>query len=251
MKAQGWALTDVGRKRSHNEDSFLCNNSLGLFAVADGMGGHLGGERASSMAVELLETEIDNVIGTESAPLPSQAANQAALDRAISTATRSIWETAQKEPDYQGMGTTLTSLLFHGQEATIAHVGDSRAYRFRDGNVEQLTDDHSWIAEQIRAGLIEPHDALASRFKNIITRSVGFEPKAEPDFVSIEVLPGDCFVLCSDGLSNHVREDELVRVLESNFYADAPGVLVDLANQGGGDDNITVVTVYVGNTETR
>jgi len=170
MKARGWALTDVGLKRDHNEDSFLCNDGIGLYAVADGMGGHLGGERASSMAVEILEREIDRGVAMgvtdTSDDLPTNPSGNGvhpiagALRQAVTEATKAIWENAQREPECQGMGTTLTGMLFHGGKASIVHVGDSRAYLYRHGKVRQLTDDHSWIAEQVRAGLLDPNDAL-------------------------------------------------------------------------------------------
>jgi len=129
----------------------------------------------------------------------------------------------------------------------LSHVGDSRAYLYRDGRARQLTEDHSWIQEQVRAGLISPEEAKESRFRNIITRSVGFEPSVEPDLAGIAVQAGDCFVLCSDGLSNYLTIDELGQVLTGHFYRDVAKVFVDLANQRGGDDNVTCLVVYAGN----
>lgn len=261
MKPSGWATTDVGRKRDHNEDSFLFNNEIGLYAVADGMGGHLGGERASRMAVELLEQEITLALAGPLRDAPEAAeqnsvaagpttANMAAqaMREATARAARSIYDSAQIDAEHAGMGTTLTSVFFHKEHITICHVGDSRAYVYRDGHVRQLTEDHSWIQEQVRAGLLSPDDALASRFRNIITRSVGFEPTVEPDLVTLPVEAGDCYLLCSDGLSNYVSTEEIGRVLTAHFYRDAPSVLVDMANERGGDDNITCVVVYVANT---
>jgi protein phosphatase len=145
------------------------------------------------------------------------------------------------------MGTTLTTLLFHGARACLAHVGDSRAYLYRDGRVEQISEDHSWINEQVKAGFLSEEEARGSKFKHIITRSVGFERDVSVDTLSVPVLMGDCYLLCSDGLSNYVDEDELARLLSTHYYSHLPGILVELANERGGDDNITVILVYVAN----
>jgi protein phosphatase len=254
MRITGWGASDVGRKRAHNEDSLLCNNDLRLYAVADGMGGHLGGERASRMAVEILEREIGEVHKSgvlTAAPEPSTTGQShpvnALLRQAVVEADRHIYEAAMANPELTGMGTTLTALLFSDGYVHLSHVGDSRAYLYRDGRARQLTEDHSWIQEQVRAGLISPEEAKESRFRNIITRSVGFEPSVEPDLAGIAVQAGDCFVLCSDGLSNYLTIDELGQVLTGHFYRDVAKVFVDLANQRGGDDNVTCLVVYAGN----
>jgi serine/threonine protein phosphatase PrpC len=257
MKTRGWAITDVGRKRDHNEDSFLCNDVLGLYAVADGMGGHLGGERASRMAVEIVEREMGKALAaglltsgadpaaTRDPDDPHPVA--AALRTTTGVAARAIYEAAHADAQHMGMGTTLTSALFHDEHLTLCHVGDSRAYVFRDGHCRQLTEDHSWIQEQVRAGLLSPDDAMVSRFRNIITRSVGFEPGVEPDLLTVPVEAGDCFLLCSDGLSNHLTAEEIGGVLTERFYADAGPALVAMANDRGGDDNITCVVIYAAN----
>jgi protein phosphatase len=145
------------------------------------------------------------------------------------------------------MGTTLTGLCFHGGSVTLCHVGDSRAYLFRDGRARQLTEDHSWVQEQVRAGLVSADDVLVSRFRNIITRSVGFEPTVSPDVLTMLVETGDCFLLCSDGLCNYLSPEELGVVLGEHFYGEAGSALVTIANERGGDDNITCVIVYVAN----
>jgi serine/threonine protein phosphatase PrpC len=256
MKARGWATTDVGLKRDHNEDSYLCNEAAGLFAVADGMGGHLGGERASHLAVEILEREIEPQAeklrqGNGGAGGGSGDGELDGVAAALRTATRNagaaIHAEADQNPDLNGMGTTLTSAFFHGDQITICHVGDSRVYLFRDGRARLLTEDHSWIQEQIKAGLVLPEDAIVARFRNIITRSVGFEPTVEPDLLTLPVELGDCYVICSDGLSNYLEEKDIAEVLGSCFYGEAGPVFVDLANQRGGDDNITCVVVYIAN----
>jgi serine/threonine protein phosphatase PrpC len=244
MRARGWAITDVGLRRNHNEDSILCNDRLALYAVADGMGGHQGGDRASRMAVDVLEQEVEKEASLRAAG-PEQVAR--ALGAIAGKAAQSIHDVAQQEPRLAGMGTTLTALMIQEGHATICHVGDSRAYLYRDGRARQLTEDHSWIQEQIRAGLLSPQDALASRFRNIITRSVGFERTVQPDLLTLAVEPGDCFLVCSDGLSNYLSTEELGRALSAHFYGEAPQALVDLANDRGGDDNISCVVVYLAN----
>jgi protein phosphatase len=243
MKPRGWSATDVGQKREHNEDSLLCNDALGLYAVADGMGGHQGGEQASRMAVEVLEREM-------AVRLASPAPVAEAMREATILASQAIYESAQASPEQAGMGTTLTGLCFHDGTLTLCHVGDSRAYLLRDGRARQLTEDHSWIQEQVRAGLLSPGDAIVSRFRNIITRSVGFEPTVTPDLLTMPVEAGDCYLICSDGLSNYLSVDEIGRVLGTQFYGEAGQALVEIANERGGDDNITCVVVYIANTLT-
>jgi protein phosphatase len=255
MKLISWGLSDVGRKRDHNEDSYIVRPGDGLFIVADGMGGHLGGDRASRMAVDLMTEEVERTLLGDAAaaatPPVAQAPEEAPAALALRAAARAagaaIYEVAQSDEHLQGMGTTLTALLFRHGRAHVAHVGDSRAYLFRDGRVEQLTEDHSWIAEQVRAGLLSEEEARDSKFKHIITRSVGFERDVQVDISAVPVLMGDCYVVCSDGLSNFVEADELAHIMTGAFYSRVPEMLVDLANERGGDDNITVVLVYVGN----
>jgi protein phosphatase len=205
--------------------------------------------------VEILEREIGpraaglRVANGGAPPRPEGAPHPvaSAMREATQRAAAAIYAEAQNQPERTGMGTTLTATLFHGADVSICHVGDSRAYLYRDGRARQLTEDHSWIQEQIRAGLVAPEDAIVSRFRNIITRSVGFEPGVEPDLLTVPVEAGDCFVLCSDGLSNYLSEQEIAEVLTKRFYGEAGAALVDLANERGGDDNITCVLVYVAN----
>jgi protein phosphatase len=244
----------VGRKRHHNEDSFLCNNQICLYAVADGMGGHLGGERASRMAIDIIERELQiawqaGLLAGGGAPAQAGELNlvTALLRSAVIEADRNIYEAAMANPSLSGMGTTLTALLFCGGYVHLGHVGDSRAYLYRNGKARQLTEDHSWIQEQVRAGLLSPEEAKESRFRNIITRSVGFEPSVEPDLVGLPVQAGDCYLICSDGLSNYISVDEVGQVLTGHFYRDVAPVFVDMANERGGDDNVTCLVVYAGN----
>lgn len=307
MKRISWSLSDVGRKRDHNEDSFLVDDKLALYVVADGMGGHQGGDHASRMAVEVLRREVEKAGEFEAAAqkliaedpslavtpldttvpgaptaaggngagsngsngaardpsketmpyapgedtLPLKVAPQSAaatvLRAAARVAGRAIFDAAQADPRLSGMGTTLTSLLFYKERAHLAHVGDSRAFLFRDGRIEQITEDHSWIAEQVKAGVMTEAEAKESKFRHIITRSVGFEREVDVDLLGVPVLPGDCFLMCSDGMSNYIEAEEIGRILASTYYRKVPQLLVDLANDRGGDDNITVVLVYIAN----
>jgi len=255
MKLVSWGLSDVGRKRDHNEDAYVVRPDRGLFIVADGMGGHLGGDRASRMAVDVVAEEIERTLvqnGAFQCPKapqlpPEEAPAAVALRAATRAAGAAIYDVAQGDDRLQGMGTTLTALLFCNSRVHVAHVGDSRAYLFRDGQVVQLTEDHSWIAEQVRAGLLTEEEAKESKFKHIITRSVGFERDVQVDISAVPVLMGDCYLICSDGLSNLVEAKEMARILAANYYSRVPELLVDLANARGGDDNITVVLVYVAN----
>jgi protein phosphatase len=246
MKLTPYSLTDVGRKRDHNEDSFLVRDDVGLFAVADGMGGHQAGERASRMALDKLAQILKR---------PDNGADRddvlARLRDATQAAGAAIFDAAQADPSLAGMGTTMTALWFHGGRAYLAHVGDSRAYLFRDGRTQQLSDDHSWVSEQVRAGMMSEEEAKESKFRHIITRSVGFEREVLVDGAAIPVQAGDCYLICSDGLSNYVEGDELARILTARFYRDVPRLLVELANDRGGDDNITVVLVHVANDGPR
>lgn len=241
------AQTDVGQVREQNEDAHLVKEDLGLCVVADGMGGHLGGHTASSIAVATIgnttegnrEALVDGstVMPLESSPVPRL------LAESIRDASAAIFEAAQDNADLQGMGTTVTALLVLSGRAFVGHVGDSRCYLQRGHAIIQLTDDHSLVNEQINAGLITKEQARASRLKNIITRSVGFEKDVAVDTLALPVQIGDKFVLCSDGLANFADDTEIGLALATMPLESASKFLVDLANQRGGDDNITVVCV--------
>ena len=248
MRLFAWGVSDVGRKRDHNEDSYLVVPPLGLFAVADGMGGHQAGEKASRMAVEIVEREVKEAEGQKG--LDGEGAAKT-IKSAAQRAGAAIFDAAQADPEMSGMGTTLTALLVHGGRAHVAHVGDSRCYLYRDGKCQQLTDDHSWVSEQVRAGLLSQEEARESKFKHIITRSVGFERDVLVDANAVAVQPGDCFVLCSDGLSNYMEGDEIAKVMTAHFYKQVPALLIALANDRGGEDNVTVVLVHAANDAAR
>jgi protein phosphatase len=249
LKAVSAGLTDVGRKRNHNEDSYLVDEELQLFVVADGMGGHAGGGTASRIAVETIDKEMraakvaDGVspFATETplqdSPLPEFLRN------AVEKACLEIFRQAQEDPRLAGMGTTVISLCVRGEHALFAHVGDSRAYLVRGDLIQQISEDHSLVNEQIKAGMITPEEAKHSRYKNIITRSVGFEEEVQVDVMGIVTRPGDAFILCSDGLANLVEDQEIQQVVSVSEPPEAAKKLVDLANERGGDDNITVIVV--------
>lgn len=165
----------------------------------------------------------------------------------VRRASSQIFEAAWQKPDLRGMGTTLTAVLLHAGKAHLVHAGDSRCYMFRDGQLRQLSDDHSWIAEQLKAGAISEAEAKSSRFRHVITKSIGFERDIDAELKSVPVSPGDCFLLCSDGMSNYVEHGELERIIAMTWYRSLPQRLIELANDRGGDDNITVVVGLVSN----
>lgn len=252
-------LTDVGRKREANEDSFIIEEGVGLYMVADGMGGHQGGGTASKMAVETVAEMLQNAKQLTPDPFTDGSdLEKAALPdhfrQAVEAACYRIFHRAREEPTLAGMGTTACALVIRESQreghvdAFVAHVGDSRLYIFRGDTVQQVSEDHSLVEEQVRAGVLTREEAEHSRFKNIITRSVGFEEDVLVDVMGLWALPGDVFLICSDGLSNYFSPEEFHR-----FVLDHPGdqlqqlpkTLIDAANARGGEDNITAVVVRV------
>ena len=239
------AKTDLGRVRENNEDKFdffepedpsvLATKGC-FYAVADGMGGHSAGQIACEMALK-------TVIATYYAS-PS-AETESCLRQAVIEANSLIYETAQAVPDQQGMGTTLTAVIVLEDRLTIAQVGDSRAYLLRDRQITQLTDDHSWVAEQVRLGTMTLAEAQVSPFRNIITRSIGTAAAVEPDVFTHDLQVGDTLVLCSDGLSGHLEPFEIQSVAEQHSPSAAALSLVEAANERGGRDNITAVVLAV------
>jgi protein phosphatase len=221
--------TDVGRQRDANEDALLV--SPPFFAVADGMGGAKAGEVASHLALDAFE-EAD---GGDDSP-------EGRLARIARDANRRIYELASKDEARRGMGTTLTAAMVTGREVSIGHVGDSRAYRLRDGQLEQLTKDHSLVAELERRGEISAEAAESHPQRSIITRALGPEPDVEVDTYTISGRPGDVYLLCSDGLTSMVPDEEVASILRAAANLDEGAVaLVRSANQSGGKDNVTVV----------
>ncbi|MFT3707507.1 MAG: Stp1/IreP family PP2C-type Ser/Thr phosphatase [Archangium sp.] len=250
FKAVSAGLTDVGRKRNHNEDSYLIDEELQLYVVADGMGGHAGGGTASRIAVETIDQEMRGAKKAPEAPFASDTLLQDSplpefLRGSVEKACAAIFKAAQEDPRLAGMGTTVITLCVKGENALFAHVGDSRAYLVRGDLIQQVSEDHSLVNEQIKAGMITPEEAKHSRYKNIITRSVGFEEEVQVDVMGLVTKPGDFFILCSDGLANLVEDREIREIVSGNPLKEAPKKLIELANERGGDDNITVIVVTV------
>jgi protein phosphatase len=242
--------TDVGQRRDHNEDSFVVDEDLSLFVVADGMGGHAGGGTASRLAVESIQARMSKARAAQpdlfkKAATLEESPLREVLRDAVEAACRDIFRAAQGDPALAGMGTTVTAVAMAGPSTFVAHVGDSRCYLARRGRIYQVSEDHSLVNEQLKAGAITADEARHSRLKNIITRSVGFEADVTVDLMGLEAAPGDRLVLCCDGLSNMVEDEEILEVVEKTPVAEAPRRLIELANERGGDDNITVIVVHV------
>lgn len=227
------AATDAGRVRSGNEDRFLARSPL--FAVADGMGGHLAGEVASQLAMDGISEVAD----------AGPVLDESRLVSAIEGANSVIRRQARDHPELSGMGTTCTAVVITDR-IRIAHVGDSRAYRFRDGRLDQLTRDHTLVASLVAEGIIDPDEARTDGRRNIITRALGADDEVRVDRLETDVAPGDRLMLCTDGLHGQVDDAAIAAVLaEATSPDDAAERLVDLANAAGGDDNVTVVVVDI------
>ena len=243
-----WAATDVGQVRDHNEDNFLVDKVLHLFVVADGMGGHAAGEIASEIAVktmrEVVRQNKDLVDAyREGSQIASTRDVLSLLEHAVQKACAEIHDLAEREPEKRGMGTTLSALLVIDNRGFIAHVGDSRIYLTRGVRVIQLTEDHSLINELIKRGKLAAADAEDSPYKNAVTRAVGVYESVEVDTIDFDVLPGDQFLLASDGLTGYLKDEEIPAMIEGDRVEDIPALFIDLANERGGKDNITAIFV--------
>jgi protein phosphatase len=231
------ALTDTGRKRRHNEDVYVVDPPI--FAIADGMGGANAGEVAAALAADALRGEGGS--GEES------------LVTLIQEANRRVYERAAEDTAKSGMGTTMTVALLEDGQVRIGHVGDSRAYLIRDGELSQLTDDHSLVGELVRSGKLTPEDAETHPQRSVITRVLGTDPEVDVDTITIETRSGDVFLLCSDGLYSMVGNDRILELVERNRrdLDAAAKALVAAANRGGGDDNITVVAFEIASPDEK
>jgi serine/threonine protein phosphatase PrpC len=232
------AVTDRGRKRPSNEDAYGFSNEHGAYVVCDGMGGAAAGEIASALAVEEAMRVLSARLGDECAS-PRMAAEEA-----VFVANEAIYNRAQRNPRLSGMGTTLVGLLVRERRVWVVNIGDSRCYRLRDRSLQQLTDDHSLVEEQVRMGRMSHSEALRSPLRNVITRALGTQGSVTPDIIELESEPGDLFMLCSDGLTRELN-DELI---ESLLGLDLPleglcARLVNAAKKAGGHDNITCLLV--------
>ena len=229
------ARTHIGKVRSSNQDAILvCPGKYGVYGVADGMGGHKAGDVASKIAVAVVERALKNERPTISL-----------LRKAIEEANQAIYEEQLANPDYSGMGTTMTVIWEDEDRILLGHVGDSRAYRVRNNAISQVSLDHSMVAEMVRRGLITEDEARVHPYRNIITRALGTAPTINVDVKELEKAPGDLYLLCSDGLSEYVHPNRMNEVLRKYSLENAADVLLNLALEGGGRDNISVVLAEV------
>lgn len=245
MKWMVSATTDRGLQRPTNEDAHRCRPEVGLFLVADGMGGHAAGEIASTMAADIVEHATVEALEAG----PTAAPIETVLCGAIRQAHDAILDHAAREPEKSGMGTTLTALLLHAETATfhIAHVGDSRAYRLRSGRLSQLTTDHTWVQQQVELGRLTALEARTHPLSSVLTHALGASgPAPEPDVVCGDLAVDDLFLLCTDGLSGMIDDADLTALLDRPIPLETIAAqLIDAANLRGGVDNITVVLVRV------
>jgi serine/threonine protein phosphatase PrpC len=234
--------TDIGMVRDTNQDAFkivALGTGAGLALVCDGMGGARGGDTASSIA----KTVITDTIREKYQEIMGADAAKTLIREAILEANHAIHQTAKEKPEFSGMGTTVVAALLHQNHAYVAHVGDSRLYMFHEGELSQLTRDHSFVQEMVDRGELSESEARVHPGKNIITRAVGVHWDVEIDVHTVELNPGDRLLLCTDGLSNLCTDEEIARVLQDLTIEEAAETLIRMANQGGGHDNITVVIV--------
>jgi protein phosphatase len=243
--------TDSGMVRTHNEDSIIVDAASGFVVLADGMGGYNAGEVASGIATAMLGTSLKQVLdGAEPGRIEPESSETLAvkiLREQIAGANASIYQAAKSQPQYAGMGTTLVVGLFYDNYLSVAHIGDSRLYRLRQDEFRQITRDHSLLQEQIDSGMITEEMARLSQNKNLVTRALGIDPEVEPEIHTYEVEAGDVYLLCSDGLSDMVEDDEIhltVSSLQANVQL-ASQQLVQMANDNGGRDNVSVILVRV------
>jgi serine/threonine protein phosphatase PrpC len=243
-------LSDVGRRRVSNEDSLFFDDEMGLYAVADGMGGHAAGEVASQEAIDTVRGMVRQGEGLLRAVEAGDHSPEALwrvgrlLESAVQAATYMVFGIAQSDPEQAGMGTTLSALLLCGPFGVTAQVGDSRVYMIRDGQVNQLTEDHTLIAWQLKQGIISQNEAALSPHKNVITRAVGSREYVQVDTHFFRVEPGDTFMLCSDGLHGYLRDEEIPGIVALGPDT-AVRHFVHTANLRGGRDNITTIVVAV------
>jgi protein phosphatase len=244
-------FTDTGRIRQNNEDSIGYDSALGLLVLADGMGGHLGGEVASTLSVdsiiERVQQQLPSLSNGQLDPASGYALETICLQQAIQNANELIYEQSNQNSDLRGMGTTIVVMLFYDNRFSLAHIGDSRCYRYRGEKLEQITKDHSLLQELIDRGFYTPEEARHSLNKNLVTKALGIDPTIVPDLQEEIVLKNDIYLLCSDGLTDLI-EDEHIRLTIQQFsdnLEEAAKQLITKANQNGGKDNISVVLCRV------
>ena len=241
MKLELTCATDTGRQRTNNEDSAAVDEASALIILADGMGGYNAGEVASGMATSFIKAELGRWLA-EASESAADSDVRRAIDICVDNANRAIFNAANSNPQYAGMGTTLVVGVFRGSRLLLCHVGDSRGYRLRAGRLTQITHDHSLLQEQIDAGLISAEQAAFSANKNLVTRAVGVEDTVLTETHVHEVLPDDIYLLCSDGLSDMLADETIGQLLQScEILPEAAAALIAAANDAGGKDNIAVV----------
>ena len=245
MSFEYFHAIDTGRARSNNEDSVAVDETTSLAVLADGMGGYNAGEVASNMATSFIKAELGRWL-SEAASRASDIEVRRAMDICVDNANRAIFNAANANPQYAGMGTTLVVAVFRDDQLRLGHVGDSRAYRWRGGQLSQITRDHSLLQEQIDAGLITPEQAAFSANKNLVTRAVGVEDTVLLETHLHEMQPGDVYLMCSDGLSDMLDDAMISRLLQTHeSLSAAGGALIAAANEAGGKDNIALILVRV------
>lgn len=246
-----FSQTHPGMVRSHNEDSVACEPAYGLVVLADGMGGYNAGEVASGIAVSVVVTEVSHSLQDASPidrdEISGEELGVMLLRNNIQKANASIFHAAESQPQYSGMGTTIVSGMFYDNRVVVGHVGDSRMYRLRGEVLETVTRDHSLLQEQIDGGIISVEDARLSKNKNLVTRAVGIDAQVVPEIHVLDVLVGDVYLLCSDGLNDMVEDEDMQSTLYAlqNNLPLAAGQLIQMANDNGGRDNISVILVKV------
>jgi protein phosphatase len=250
LEAKACGLSDVGMIRTHNEDCFEIDSERQLFVVADGMGGHSHGEIASRIAVESIRDFVDRALSQDNTwPFAYEASYQRhsnALKSAIRLAHDSVLGAIQRDGALHGMGTTVAGFLLDRGTAAVAHVGDSRVYRLRGDRLDRLTQDHTWVNEQVIAGFLSEEQARSHPLKNVVTRALGGEAEVEVDLREIDVEAGDLYLLCSDGLTTMLSDEEIQQMaIERRSLDELCRRLVRRANARGGLDNITVLTVQI------
>ncbi len=251
MRVEVGARTDVGRVRTNNEDSFRLVLALNLFIVSDGMGGEAHGELASALAVQTVAAHCQESLNNPSATFfggrrPDLSEKTNRLLSAVHLANQKVHESARSNPTQRGMGATILAAWLDGQRLSLVHVGDSRAYLLRSGTLEQLTADHSLVAEQVRRGILTPQQAESSNMQSVLIRALGTQPEVEVDSDEHLLLDGDSLLLCSDGLTRMVTEPEIASTLLTSANPQAAAErLLALANEYGGEDNSTVVVLRV------
>ena len=251
MKPLSYGQSDRGLERDQNEDTFALSDELGIYVVADGMGGHSGGKVASEIAVNTVIEFLARYIHDRDFTWPFRlnahlSEEENVLYAAIKWANRQVFNYSTHKKEYAGMGTTIVALYVRENKAVIGNVGDSRCYLLRNEEFTQLTTDHTWVNEQLKRNIISAEEARQHRWRNVITRALGNKRKVDIDIIEKEIQPGDTFLLCSDGLTNVISDDEIKRVLVSNQdkVKQSCEQLIRMAREHGGPDNITVIVLY-------